>query len=87
MDAAVKLGPNGEEPGCDGGLGSIGVVVVEDEGLHDGADAVVDAEPGFVEGVEGEEDGVGGEEADALSKFGADEGGFEEVGVRHVVVE
>lgn len=87
MDAAVEFGPDGEEPRRDSGLGGGGGVVVEDEVLHDGADAVVDAEAGFVEGVEGEEDGVGGEEADAFGKLGSDEGGFEVVGVRHVVVE
>lgn len=85
VDAAVKLGPDGEEPGCDGGLDGVGVV--EDEGVHDGADAVVNAEAGFIEGVEGEKDGVGGEETDALDEFGTDEGGFEGVAVRHVVVE
>lgn len=85
VDAAMELSPDGKEPGCDGRFG--GVVVGENESLHDRADAVVNAEAGFVEGVEGEEDGVGGEEADALGKFRADEGGFERVGVRHVVVE
>ena len=64
-----------------GGLGG------EKDVLDDGADAVVDAEAGFVPGVKGEEDGVLGEELDAVCEGGADEGWFEGGGVRGVVVE
>ena len=62
-------------------------VRVKQEGVDDGADAVVDAEAGFVVGVEGEEDGVCGEEGDAVGESGADFGGAEGGRVDRVVVE
>lgn len=78
----MEFGPDGKVPADDGGL-----VLAEDEVAHDGADAVVDAEAGFVPGVEGEEDGVCGEEPDALCQLGSDKGGFEVVDVSGVVVK
>ena len=63
----MELAPDGKEPGCDGG-----VLVLEDDVAHDGADAVVDTEAGFVPGVEREEDGVGGEYMNTFGERGPD---------------
>lgn len=88
--AAVDVGVDGEEVGGDvvGGWEIWGLVfglvpvlvfvfvfVRENDIPHDAADAVVDPEPGFVPGVEGEEDGVVGEGGDAFGQEGADGGG------------
>ncbi len=80
---AVQFGPEGEEPGDDGR----GVGAAQSEVGDDGADAIGDAEAGFVVGVEGEEDCVCGEEGDALGQAGAEEGWLEGFGVGEVVVE
>ena len=53
----------------------------------DRADAVVDAEAGFVPCVEGEENGVVREEGDAFGECFSENGGLEGVRVGGVVVE
>ena len=64
---------DGEEVGCDavtvfvaGGRRGVVDVVREYHVVDDRADAVVDAEAGFVPGVEGEEDCIGGVLGDAF---------------------
>ena len=70
-------------------LGAVVIVSVgrEDNIMNECADAVVDAEAGFIPGVKGEEDGVQGEVFDTVRKGGTNEGGFEGVRVGDVVVE
>lgn len=63
------------------------VLRVMEDVSDDRADAVINAEAGFVPGVEGEEDGVGGEEVDAFGEGFAEDGGLEGVRVGGVVVE
>ena len=52
-----------------------------------GLDAVVDAETGFIPGVEGEEDGVIREDIDAFGKGGSDQSGLEGAFAGDVVME
>lgn len=54
---------------------------------NDGADAVVDAETGFIPRVEGEENGVVGEEGDAFGKGFSENGWLERVRVCGMMVE
>ncbi len=86
-DGAGEFGVEGEEMQDEVFAGLVLGVGVEEEGRDDSADAVVDAEAGFVVGVEGEEDGVVWEGGDALGEGGADLGGLEGGGVGGVVVE
>lgn len=68
-DAAVEFGVDGEEVAREAfriWVVSVVVGVGGDEGVHDGADTVIDAEAGFDPGVEAEEDCVLGKEADAF---------------------
>ena len=67
-DTAVEFGVDGEEVAREAfRVRVVSVVRVgKDDGVHDGADTVVDTEAGFDPGVEGEEHGVLGEEADAF---------------------
>ena len=53
----------------------------------DQADAVVDAETGFVPRVEGEENGIIGEQADAFSKCFSEDGGLEGARVCGMLIE
>lgn len=61
--------------------------VAEDDVSGKRPHAVVDAEAGFVPGVEGEEDGILGEFGDGVGEEGAGCGRFYEAGVCCVVVD